>query len=231
MYNCDTELIYDITDGKSLLGNIAHIESLNENGPRFNENLTIKQRNAEDNLIVLCPTCHEKVDSDPKKYTVDYLKNMKEDHIKNMRLVKENYSINFDFDDLYYASKNIISNKIELPIDKIIDKEDFTLADIDYKLNRNDLTSITKNNIISGLVQQKAIEDFFVFMSKENESFYDLIKNSLQSSYESLKQKYHGDFLFLAIYNNFKEGLTENQQNACLAIIVYFFTICELFET
>ena len=30
MYNCDNELIYDITDGKSLLGNIAHIESLNE---------------------------------------------------------------------------------------------------------------------------------------------------------------------------------------------------------
>ena len=88
---------------------------------------------------------------------------MKEDHIKNMRLVKENYSINFDFDDLYYASKNIINNKIELPIDKISDKEDFTLADIDYKLNRNDLTSITKNNIISGLVQQKNIEDFFCF--------------------------------------------------------------------
>lgn len=92
------------------------------------------------------------------------------------------------------------------------------------------MTSISKNNIINSLVQQQVIEEFFVDMSKENETFFDMVRNSLKNSYELLKHDYHGDYLFLAIYDNFKKGLTENQQNACLAIIVYFFTICELFE-
>lgn len=36
MYGCCEELTFDITNGKSLIGNIAHIEALNNNGPRFN---------------------------------------------------------------------------------------------------------------------------------------------------------------------------------------------------
>ena len=67
-------------------------------------------------------------------------------------------------------------------------------------------------------------------MSKEDDLFFEKVKISLKNCYDTLKYEYKGDFLFLGIYDNFKKGLNINQQSACLGIIVYFFTICELFE-
>ena len=54
MEGCDENLIFPIYEGKSTLSNIAHIEALNEDGARFNPNLTVKERNSEDNLILVC---------------------------------------------------------------------------------------------------------------------------------------------------------------------------------
>ena len=83
MYDCNRELIFPTTDGKSQSGKIAHIEALNEGGARFNPNLSLQQRNSEDNLILVCADCHDKIDSDPKKYTVEYLKEMKRNQESN----------------------------------------------------------------------------------------------------------------------------------------------------
>lgn len=231
MYDCNRELIFPTTDGKSQSGKIAHIEALNEGGARFNPNLSLQQRNSEDNLILVCADCHDKIDSDPKKYTVEYLKEMKRNHIRKMKLVRENANVNFNFDDLYFASRNIIDD--ELILDGFTNEETFEnydIPEIEYKMSKNDLSSITSSNIIDGVVQQPLVKKFFVEMSKEDDLFFEKVKISLKNCYDTLKYEYKGDFLFLGIYDNFKKGLNINQQSACLGIIVYFFTICELFE-
>ena len=56
------------------IGEIAHIEGLNPDSPRYNPNMTNKERNSYVNLIILCPTCHTKIDKDPNYYTVEKLK-------------------------------------------------------------------------------------------------------------------------------------------------------------
>lgn len=63
---------------------ICHIEAANESGPRFNPVLTVEQRNEYENLILLCPAHHTVVDSDPEKYTVGQLVEMKRSHERAM---------------------------------------------------------------------------------------------------------------------------------------------------
>lgn len=227
---CDEELIFPISNGKSQLSNIAHIEALNEGGARFNPNLTVKKRNSEDNLMLVCSNCHKKIDDDPEKYTVEYLKNMKKNHIKKMKIIRENSSINFNYEDLYIASKNIIDEDAHILETGNPIFEDYNLVEIEYKMNKNDLTNISKNNIINGFVQQSMVEKFFTDMSKDDSLFFEKVRYSLKNCYKNLGKKNSGDFLFFSIYEHFKNGLTSSQRGACLAIIVYFFTICELFE-
>ena len=230
MEDCKEDLIFPLTTGKTQLGNIAHIEALNEGGPRFNPKLSVKERNSEDNLMLVCQNCHAKIDADTEKYTVEYLKEIKRNHIRKMKIIRENSSANFHYEDLYYASKNIINNEITPLKTNYEFYEDYELPDIEYKMNKNELTPISRDNIVNGVAQQPLIERFFIDMSKEDTLFFDKVKSSLKNCYKSLEKQYSGDYLFLGIYENFKKGLNNTQQSACLGIIVYFFIICELFE-
>jgi hypothetical protein len=71
---------HPIFDEKNLfIAQLAHIEAVSLNGPRFNSNLTIDQINSYDNLMFLCYRHHKEIDSRPD-YTVDKLKEFKKNH-------------------------------------------------------------------------------------------------------------------------------------------------------
>ncbi len=61
------------------IGEICHIEAAEKGGPRYNENSDDERRRSFDNLFLLCPSHHKKIDRD-LTYTTDSLKKMKLDH-------------------------------------------------------------------------------------------------------------------------------------------------------
>ena len=61
------------------IGEAAHITAASKNGPRYNENLTSKQRTEAENGIWLCCNCHKIIDNDVDTYTVEKLKELKEE--------------------------------------------------------------------------------------------------------------------------------------------------------
>jgi hypothetical protein len=61
-------------------GEQAHIVAEEEDGPRGKSCLTLQQRNSYPNLILLCPTCHTKVDKAPDEYPVELLHQFKSEH-------------------------------------------------------------------------------------------------------------------------------------------------------
>jgi hypothetical protein len=63
--------------------NICHIEAANAGGERWNPNMTDVQRADYDNLVLLCPPCHD-ITNNVQKYTVTVLKHMKKDHEQEM---------------------------------------------------------------------------------------------------------------------------------------------------
>ena len=68
------------TDDRVVLSKIAHIVAESSDGPRGNYSLPLEERNKESNLLLLCGKHHDIIDNIPQLYTVERLKQIKEDH-------------------------------------------------------------------------------------------------------------------------------------------------------
>ncbi|MEW4239327.1 hypothetical protein Q0N51_10115 [Priestia megaterium] len=68
-----------VSDEGTYIAEICHIEAANEGGQRFNPTMTNEQRADYPNLLLLCHEHHKETDN-VEKYTVDVLKNIKEEH-------------------------------------------------------------------------------------------------------------------------------------------------------
>ncbi len=92
--DCRIELTVD--GAKSTLGEMAHIIAEKTKGARGKSSLTDEQRDEYSNLILLCPTHHTLIDKNPEEWTVEKLKQMKNEHenwVSN-QLNQNNISIN-----------------------------------------------------------------------------------------------------------------------------------------
>jgi len=76
MPNCKAPLVIEDTP----VGEMCHIRARRKNGPRYDPNLTAKERDAAPNIILLCGTCHALVDKNPEKYSSELLSEIKELH-------------------------------------------------------------------------------------------------------------------------------------------------------
>ena len=116
--------IVNINNAKD--SNICHIEAANESGERFNPLMTEKQRADYLNLILLCVQHHDETNN-VRIYTVDVLKEMKQNHENNFlnEKIRSNPSMlvntinaiaNINMDDLQESENlNVIDpqNKIK----------------------------------------------------------------------------------------------------------------------
>ena len=85
--DCGELLIHvdpDNVDEKTILSNIAHIVAQSEDGPRGHYALSLDERDKESNLLLLCEKHHTIVDDQPQKYSVERLRQFKEDHEKRI---------------------------------------------------------------------------------------------------------------------------------------------------
>jgi hypothetical protein len=77
-----------IHDGKPT-GRICHIRGKRPGSARYDPSMTDIERNAFDNLILMCPIHHDVVDDDEASYTVERLTQIKADHEKKHANGKE----------------------------------------------------------------------------------------------------------------------------------------------
>ena len=75
---CKLELTPD--GSRETLGEMAHIVAKSSDGPRGDETMSVEQRNAYDNLILLCPTHHAEVDKTPDDWSIYQLHTIKRGH-------------------------------------------------------------------------------------------------------------------------------------------------------
>ena len=80
--SCQLDLFIDATetDDEALIGEECHIVARSSHGPRGDSQLTPEQRDKYGNLILLCAVHHELVDDQPGEYSVERLRQMKQDH-------------------------------------------------------------------------------------------------------------------------------------------------------
>jgi len=64
-------------------GIICHIKARSPGGPRYDSKQTPELRNSFENLILLCARHSKLIDSEPKRFTVEYLTARKSEHERN----------------------------------------------------------------------------------------------------------------------------------------------------
>lgn len=85
---CNELIVKDkITTKDVIWGEMAHIYAFSDGGPRSQKGKLFL--NDADNLILTCPSCHEKIDKGELVvyYPVEYLKQLKKDHERRIKLV------------------------------------------------------------------------------------------------------------------------------------------------
>lgn len=72
-----------VEDSGTVTGIVCHIKARNRDGPRFDAKQDDESRHSFANLILLCARHSKVIDSEPKKFTVDLLNEIKQIHEKD----------------------------------------------------------------------------------------------------------------------------------------------------
>lgn len=208
------------------IGKISHIYAHADKGPRAKPDMTSKERDCYNNWILLCGTHHDTIDVQPNTYTPEQLKQWKVDHEKwvTNKLAIDIPSIGFL--ELEMTTSAILSTSIPQSID-------LTLIPLQEKIQKNSLSQKSHERIMLGLVKSKEVEEFIGEMAKLKSDFPDKLKAGFVSAYVKLKNedKLIGDSLFFALHDFASSNNTDfDKQAAGLAVLVYLFEKCEVFE-
>lgn len=205
------------------IGEMAHIEGENDGSARYNYNMSTIQRNSSKNLLLLCPTCHTRIDKNPVDFTVERLTAIKYDHEKWVVEALQSSIINIDFSELDVICKYLKST----PITTL---ENITVIPPEEKIKKNHLSVGVGNLITMGMLQSKLVKDYL--NRNPDIEFSERLRAGFVIKYQKLVSAgFEGDGLFYELFrfaaNN---SLEPGMRAAGLAVLTYFFQICEVFE-
>jgi hypothetical protein len=224
--NCRCELILKATscEKRKQIGKIAHIVGHSDDGPRGDSSYPREKLDTYDNWILLCPTCHDIVDALDSIYTIQNLRQIKTDHEKWVKDQTRDEVINITFAELSVVTKYLVSGQSVL-------SSSLTVIPPKEKIEKNALSSSIEQLITMGMTQVRQVGDF---ISKcPDIDFGDRLKKGFVTEYERLRneEKLKGDDLFDALLD-FASNQDSDFKNraAGLAVLVYLFEKCEVFE-
>lgn len=207
------------------LGEMAHIVAHANQGPRADPAYPAELRDRYENLILLCAHHHELVDKQENTYTIDDLRHWKAGHELWVRgrLTAEIPSITFA--EMEMVTKGLLAAPLS-------EDYSFTLTTPRDKLNRNGLTERVNFLVTIGFSKVREVAKFVNFIGQVVPDFGDALKAGFIGKYNELKEQgIEGDALFEALHQ-FASGDSRDfrHQAAGLAVLMYLFEICEVFE-
>lgn len=222
---CKTELAVGKMNGFSFpIGKNAHIEGEKPGSARYNPNLNYPEKNAYENLILLCPTCHDKIDNDPQTYTVQKLKQIKREHEEECERAIRNVIPDITYIELEVILKHLMNIEIS--------KFDESLIPLHpaEKIAKNQLSTSVDINIRMGSAQFPLVKSFI--NDFPDIQFSERLKNIFVHQYRELKTELTGDELFYALWDFACGNTSEFKYRAAgLAVLTYFFQQCDVFES
>lgn len=235
--SCTTRLAQQASDKDRavLLSNICHIEAASDEGPRSNPALTLEQRNAYENLILLCPTHHVLVDKQPNTYTVADLRRWKRDVEARYGAQQGEQVGQVTFLELRAACEGIVSAD-GLPSTAL------TAIPPAEKMVANDLTPRVGSLMTMGLAQAPQVARFLEdTATRLDPVFPRRLRAGFVAQYEYLyeDEDLRGDALFIALLQFARQAarpLTVSAaeaftyEAAALAVLCHLFEVCDVFE-
>jgi hypothetical protein len=232
--SCENILSADATDldDAVILGEMAHIageksgiKGKNNASARYDPSMTDKERNSYQNLIYLCREHHRLIDQQEQTYPRAFLLKIKAEHEEWVRQSRTNAMIDVDFQELEEVTKHLLANPSQ-------PETQYPLTPPEEKIRRNGLTEQSKGYILHGMIKSREVRDFIQTKTIIDSNFAERLKAGFLAQYYSYVQKsYKGDELF-EVLCTFSSGNSHSfkRQAAGIAVLVYLFEDCEVFE-
>ena len=228
MPDCRKPLVLDKTDEgdpEALIGELAHIAGLNPGSARYDSTMSDDERNSADNLLAVCPSCHAKIDAQDSMLTTEKLLKIKQDHTVWIGdAVKKNMH-EITFPELEEVISRVATLRAELGQPHAIEPA----IKLHSKIAKNKLSPWASDMISAGLTQVKLVAA--CINESSDATLANRLKAGMVHKYEQLrKEGLDGDDLFDSMWNLAGKGGGIKQSAAGLAVLVYFFEACEVFE-
>lgn len=224
---CRKLLILEATpSGKAKqIGKIAHIIAHSPAGPRGDTDYPKDKLDTYANWVLLCPTCHDTVDTQPENFPPEALHRIKQEHELWVEERLDEEMSNVSFAELEVAAKALATGRFS-------EVTDFHVIPPELKIAKNSLTQISRAYITMGLSRSSEVERFLTNMAQLVDSdFPERLKNGFKQKYLELSQNTAGDELFMDMLEFANSGQSDfKQQAASLAILAHLFQLCEIFE-
>ena len=223
---CGTSLTLD-PDAKNqaIIGEVAHIAGARTGSARYDPNMTDEERHHLDNLIYLCPNDHALIDKQAEKYPVEKLRQIKQEHERKVREAIEKAFAAVAFEELERATQWVKDR------DPFSDSQSFTVVPPKDKIDKNKISKESAWYILMGLSAAKPVEQYVKQIAQEDDQFPERLKAGFLEEYHRLRREgLSGDELFLRMCVFAARGLDITAGMAGVAVLVYLFEKCEVFE-
>lgn len=212
-------------DGPVVLGKIAHIAAHSDDGPRSDPGMPLDLRDSYGNWILLCGKHHDVVDGQENTYTSEALRLWKKDHEEWVRLRLVEAMPEIGFAELDVVTKGILNAPLS-------EGGSFDLTAIREKMKRNKLSPEMDGYFTVGLSKAREVGRFVDGAAQLDPGFPDELRGGFVRKYEDLRgQGADGDALFEGLYEFAVAGSVDFRRRAAgLAVLVYLFEKCEVFE-
>lgn len=224
---CRVECVVEGTDFDRpvIFGKIAHIVGHSDDGPRGDPSYPKELRSKYENLILLCGNHHDVIDGQDSTFTIVELRHWKSEHEQWVRtsLAQEMPSIGFP--ELEIVAKGILSKPM-MPV------EDLKLTPPAEKMERNKISRDNHFLVSMGLSKASEVDDYVSHIALIDDMFPERLKSGFLDEYQKQRsQNIEGDELF-SLMHQFASGNGNDfkRKAAGLAILVYLFEKCEVFE-
>ena len=205
------------------IGEMAHISAKKKGSPRYDDSLTDSQRNGYANLILLCPSCHAKIDADANAYPIEILHQIKKDHLDWIAKSLAELAPDVSFVELEAVAKYIISGQA-------VDDTSYDLITVKDKISRNSLSEQAEGMIKIGLSRSKEVKSYLDY--HPDAQFGARLSAGFVAEYDlQHRAGISGDALFLTLVDYAAGKSTDDMRRvAGLVVLVYLFEACEVFE-
>lgn len=210
----------------TLIGVAAHIAGEEPSSARYDPAMTPKERDHFNNLIYLCRDHHHIIDEQEGDYPVEELHKWKKEHADKVREAMNEAFAEVGFPELEQVT-DWITDVQPKPTSR-----DFSLVPPADKIKKNELSERVYSTMTMGLSIAQEVRAFINAEVKIDNDFPERLKvGFLKEYYRLRKNGYKGDELFDLMCKFSQRGFKENVKKAAgLAVLMYLFEACEVFE-
>jgi hypothetical protein len=192
--------------------------------------MSAEERGSAANLIYLCGSHHDVIDTQLNYHTRDFLLEAKRSHEQAVARAVRSALGEVTYEELMVVC-TVISNGVQPPQELGVERA----LPLQEKIDLNRLGPSSVDRITGGLSQAARVEQFIIFQNGLQPSFGRSLVLRFKSDYlgalaDGLEPDAVFDYLVERAFENAGPRGTAQVRAAALSVVAYLFEICEIFE-